>query len=63
MSNVDRDPILLIFFRVKRYSGTPENRIFAEVQWAKPASLPQLDFLDGDIALVRELAAGAYFAR
>ena len=56
-----RDPILLIFFRVKRYSGIPENRIFAEARWVKPADLPQFDFLEGDVAFVRELAAGAHF--
>ena len=56
-----RDPILLIFFRVKRYAGIPENRIFAEVRWVKPADLPQFDFLEGDVPFVRELAAGAHF--
>jgi 8-oxo-dGTP diphosphatase len=57
-----RDPILLIFFRVKHYSGVPENRIFAAVQWEKPGDLPQFDFLEGDVAFVRKLASGEHFA-
>lgn len=59
----DRDPILLIFFRVRRYSGGIINRIFAEIRWAAPAELPQFDFLEGDIAFVRQLAAGVHATR
>jgi 8-oxo-dGTP diphosphatase len=58
-----RQPILLIFFRVPRHSGSVINRIFAEIRWAAPADLPQFDFLEGDVAFVRELAAGGHFTR
>ena len=52
----NRPPILLVFFRVTDYTGEILNRIFAEIQWAEPALLQALDFLEGDIAFVRNLA-------
>jgi 8-oxo-dGTP diphosphatase len=48
----------LRFFTVRRYSGELENRIFRDVRWADRAELPSLDFLEADLGLVRELAAG-----
>lgn len=48
----------LQFFRVDRYGGEIENRIFKEVRWAKLTELPTFDFLDADLELIRELAAG-----
>lgn len=53
-------PILLIFYRVLRYSGQVENRIFAEIRWAPPKDLPDFDFLEGDISFVRQLARGEF---
>lgn len=49
-------PIELIFFEVTEYRGEIENRIFAEVRWCAPQSLPGMDFLEGDIDFVRRLA-------
>ena len=39
-------------------SGEIENRIFKDVQWAEPRDLPKFDFLEADLTLVRDLAAG-----
>jgi len=48
----------LRFFVVPDYSGELENRIFRDMQWAKPKDLPQFDFLEADFTLVKDLAAG-----
>ncbi|MGH9494306.1 MAG: (deoxy)nucleoside triphosphate pyrophosphohydrolase [Candidatus Sulfotelmatobacter sp.] len=48
----------LRFFEVRQYSPEIENRIFRDVQWAEPKSLPSFDFLEADLTLVRDLAAG-----
>ena len=55
-----RGLIQLVFFRVGRYAGCVENRIFAEMAWARPEELPGFDFLDGDVEFVRQLARGAW---
>jgi 8-oxo-dGTP diphosphatase len=51
-----RPPILLVFYRVPRYSGAIENRDFHELRWATPEELPDLDFVEGDVEFVRRLA-------
>jgi len=48
----------LRFFDVREYSGELENRIFREIVWADPKALPGYDFLEADLTLVRDLAAG-----
>jgi 8-oxo-dGTP diphosphatase len=48
----------LRFFVVREYRGKLENRIFRDMQWAKPADLPTYDFLEADIKLVTDLASG-----
>ena len=48
----------LRFFIVREYQKEIENRIFREIQWAEPNQLPKYDFLEADLTLVRELAAG-----
>lgn len=48
----------LRFFIVRDYVGEIENRIFRDVQWAKPKDLASFDFLEADAELVRDLAAG-----
>jgi 8-oxo-dGTP diphosphatase len=50
--------IELRFFEVRNYQGEIENRIFREVRWVERRELTQLDFLDADLGLVRNLAAG-----
>ena len=48
----------LRFFLVREYAGEVENRIFRDIQWANPADLPSYDFLEADLKLVENLAAG-----
>lgn len=48
----------LRFFDVREYAGELENRIFREIVWAEPSQLPSYDFLEADLTLVSDLAAG-----
>ena len=48
----------LRFFVVRDYRGEMENRIFRDMQWAAPTQLPSFDFLEADLKLVSDLAAG-----
>ncbi|MGA1986834.1 MAG: (deoxy)nucleoside triphosphate pyrophosphohydrolase [Candidatus Sulfotelmatobacter sp.] len=48
----------LRFFVVRAYEKEIENRIFRDMQWAEPKELPKYDFLEADLTLVRDLAAG-----
>jgi len=48
----------LHFFKVERYEGELQNRIFREIRWVHRCNLPTLDFLDADRALVQQIAEG-----
>ena len=48
----------LRFYIVREYKGELENRIFKDIQWAKPKDLAKFDFLEADLTLVNDLAAG-----
>jgi 8-oxo-dGTP diphosphatase len=48
----------LRFFEVHRYEGEIENRIFRDVRWVTRKELLDLDFLEADLGLVKDLAAG-----
>jgi 8-oxo-dGTP diphosphatase len=48
----------LRFFVVRKYSGSLENLIFRDMRWAERAELPSFDFLEADLGLVKDLAAG-----
>jgi 8-oxo-dGTP diphosphatase len=48
----------LRFFEVRKYQGEIENRIFREIRWVTRQELLGLDFLEADLGLVNELAAG-----
>jgi 8-oxo-dGTP diphosphatase len=48
----------LRFFVVREFQREIENLIFKDVQWADPKDLPKYDFLEADLLLVRDLAAG-----
>jgi 8-oxo-dGTP diphosphatase len=48
----------LRFFEVREYQHEIENRIFKDIQWAVPKDLPKFDFLEADLSLVKDLAAG-----
>lgn len=48
----------LHFFLVEKFQGEIQNRIFRDVRWVGKEELPEYDFLEADIALVRDIAAG-----
>lgn len=48
----------LHFFLVQEFEGEVENRIFHDVRWALQEDLPEYDFLEADVALVRDIATG-----
>ncbi|HTW59866.1 MAG TPA: (deoxy)nucleoside triphosphate pyrophosphohydrolase [Terriglobales bacterium] len=48
----------LRFYVVREFQAEIENRIFREIRWSAPPDLPKFDFLEADLTLVRDLAAG-----
>jgi 8-oxo-dGTP diphosphatase len=50
----------LRFYLVREYRREIENRIFRDLQWSLPKDLPSFDFLEADLTLVNDLAAGRY---
>lgn len=48
----------LRFFLVPTFTGEVENRIFKQVVWTTLRELPEYDFLEADIGLVKQLASG-----
>jgi 8-oxo-dGTP diphosphatase len=48
----------LRFFVVRHYQGKLENLIFKDIQWSEPKDLQKFDFLEADLTLVKDLAAG-----
>ena len=48
----------LRFFIVREFQKEIENRIFRDIRWAEPNELPNYDFLEADLTLVQDLAAG-----
>ena len=48
----------LRFYVVRQYQGNLENLIFKDIQWSEAKDLPKFDFLEADLTLVKDLAAG-----
>jgi 8-oxo-dGTP diphosphatase len=48
----------LAFYRVTGFTGEPANLDFERIVWERPESLPDYDFLEGDLRFVARLAAG-----
>jgi 8-oxo-dGTP diphosphatase len=48
----------LRFYVVREFQRELENRIFHDMQWVRPKDLPKFDFLEADLNLVKDLAAG-----
>ena len=48
----------LHFYLVQEYEGELENRIFKDVRWVGRDEIATFDFLDADLPLVRDVAAG-----
>ena len=49
----------LRFYLVRDYQQEIQNLIFNDIRWVALPELPNYDFLDADIELVRRLASGA----
>ncbi len=47
----------LRFFRVEDYSGEVKSLVFQQIKWVPIKDLMQIDFLDGDLPLVRKLVS------
>jgi len=50
--------VRLLFFRILHYAGTPTNRAFERIEWARRADLTGYDFLEADRELVDRMARG-----
>lgn len=48
----------LHFYLVQEYEGEIQNRIFRDVRWVTCQEMPEYDFLEADITLIKDLAAG-----
>jgi len=48
----------LRFYVVREHKGEIENRIFRDIQWSERENLLAYDFLEADLTLVKDLAAG-----
>jgi len=48
----------LHFYRVEKFEGELENKIFEQIRWVHRRDLPRFDFLDADRDLVRQIAKG-----
>jgi hypothetical protein len=55
-----KDPIELIFFRVRRFSGEPRNLIFRDLRWQPKSELAGLDFVEGDREFIHGIYTSAY---
>ena len=55
-----KEPIELIFFRVREFSGEPRNRIFHDLRWHPKRQLAELDFLEGDREFIHGIYTSAY---
>jgi 8-oxo-dGTP diphosphatase len=48
----------LHFYLVERWKDEVQNRIFRDVRWVTCKEMPSYDFLEADITLIKDLAAG-----
>ena len=51
-----KDPIELVFLRVRDFEGEPRNLIFHELRWEPARRLAEFDFLEGDREFLRTFA-------
>jgi 8-oxo-dGTP diphosphatase len=52
--------VVLLFFEVREFAGTPQNLAFAQFCWEAADKLKGYDFLDGDLDFVNRLSTGQY---
>jgi 8-oxo-dGTP diphosphatase len=50
--------VMLHFFRVEEFAGEIQNRIFRDLRWVERNELPGYDFLEADVAFIKEISAG-----
>jgi hypothetical protein len=55
-----KDPIELIFFRVREFSGEAQNLIFHDLRWHPKYRLAELDFVEGDREFIHGIYTSAY---
>lgn len=55
-----KDRIELIFFRIRQFSGEPQNLIFHDLRWQPKFQLAELDFVEGDRDFIQGLYTSAY---
>jgi 8-oxo-dGTP diphosphatase len=48
----------LHFFVVEEFQNAIQNRIFRDVRWVSKEEMPGYDFLEADVALVKDIATG-----
>ena len=48
--------VSLTFFRIDKYRGKVENLIFKRIAWVELNKLLEIDFLEGDLPLIKKLA-------
>jgi 8-oxo-dGTP diphosphatase len=48
----------LHFFVVVEFQNAVQNRIFRDVRWVSKEEMPGYDFLEADVALVKDIATG-----
>jgi 8-oxo-dGTP diphosphatase len=53
----------LLFFAVIGFQGQPFARVFEQISWIDIRSLPDLDFLEGDLDFIRRLSRGDFSSR
>ena len=51
----------LHFYRVDHFEREIENRIFQDIRWVEHKKLSSYDFLEADVAFVKEISAGKIF--
>ena len=50
--------VALRFYNVRSFEGEAKNLVFKRIFWLEPSELERLDFLDGDLPLIRQLSSG-----
>jgi 8-oxo-dGTP diphosphatase len=55
-----KNPIELIFVRVRTFAGEPANLIFHELRWQPKDALHLLDFVEGDREFIDGIYTSAY---
>ena len=48
-----KNPIELIFYRIRHFEGEPRNLIFHDLRWQPAEALGDMDFLEGDVPFLR----------